>query len=100
MKKCIALFLLSIFSHFLIFRLNSDSDLESLISGDNVDHKRQPLYSIVSSPYVVFFATGSRKSFSFFISFQTWHFEELVLASHTITLFQFFKRMCSSRETG
>ena len=52
-------------SHFLIFRLpkirNSDRDLESLISGGNVDHKRQPLYSIVSSPYVVVFATGSRK---------------------------------------
>ena len=48
-------------SHFLIFPLNSDRDLESLISGGNVDHNRQPLYSIVSSPYVVVFATGSRK---------------------------------------
>ena len=45
-------------SHFLIFRLNY---LESLISGGNVDHKRQPLYSIVSSPYVVAFATGSHR---------------------------------------
>ena len=38
---------------FLIFRLNLERDLESLISFGNVYHKRQPLYSIFSSPYVV-----------------------------------------------
>ena len=39
-----------------------DSVLESLFSFSNVDHKRQPLYSIFSRPYVVVvFATGSCK---------------------------------------
>ena len=39
--------------HFCYFHLNSDRVLESLTSVGNVDHKKQSLYSLFSSPYVV-----------------------------------------------
>ena len=52
-------------SHFFVFRLNSGRDLESLISGDNVDHKRHPLYSIFSCPYVVILLLAVANDFHF-----------------------------------
>ena len=52
-------------SHVLIFGLNSDRDMESLISGGNMEHKRQPLYSIVSGPYVVVLLLAVTNDFHF-----------------------------------